>query len=702
METSRIGRLEGRSILRPDISTREGVNKDAQILTGRRFLDREVLKNAAQGYAACREPQQFEHLESLTEGSSKGPEVGFLVPARIPSWSDDKGKQRSLTWWIVREIGMRWRGLGGHKGGFIANRDFCHRRDGGVEVAGREVMPGTGRWGTQLNWSDIFVSNEGGTEEQAVNTAFSMGQNQTDAEGTTAVIENPQNHGDRPGNVYRYERNSIVPIAPFWILCIAQHLYATLGIMAQSISTGMVQRRPTSGSLMSWWSDSNPPGPTIPLHSLAKPLLKYMHHRRAVEIIKRDEHEPISRGKLETLVTYLSRTSFKYILAATRVAIIDYFGQRASESEDEAQILLDGDILSHAGHLLESPDLYILRSTLRMLQRIVSHGSLIEQVLHHELCTQLVHLLSFEDAIVQERAVCTLAQISSGSGDAVHAVVRANVLDEAIRLLNSHNQTLVGATCWIIGKIARHGAHYDDVVILDPFQPLVSLLDLPAHPSNSHFPSFRRLSNAVSVLPEAVHLGNLFIQRNAIRALADVSSVSVDGAWAVVNAKALDKAVGNLAIHKSIRLVLAMHETDFQEPLTSLLHHTHPPVRTVAIYALGHMSQRTLADAYVPAQLLDPTVLWDRSKFLDSRVARWMAGESSVQMCHNKYGELGECLSLVASSRHRDEVVRANALDALRRIQLSSERGRSDSQKGLADVWPSIAGQAQCRHLTTK
>jgi hypothetical protein len=65
-------------------------------------------------------------------------------------------------------------------------------------------------------------------------------------------------------------------------------------------------RQDTRTSVFSWWSDSNPllKGPTINLHAMAKPLMKRMYHRQALEFIRKNEGRPLSMATLETYSSY--------------------------------------------------------------------------------------------------------------------------------------------------------------------------------------------------------------------------------------------------------------------------------------------------------------------------------------------------------------------------------------------------------------
>jgi hypothetical protein len=61
-------------------------------------------------------------------------------------------------------------------------------------------------------------------------------------------------------------------------------------------SMPLLTRPETRASVHSWWSDSNPSlkGPTINLHAAAKPLLRFMHQRQALEFIRKNKDTPLS------------------------------------------------------------------------------------------------------------------------------------------------------------------------------------------------------------------------------------------------------------------------------------------------------------------------------------------------------------------------------------------------------------------------
>jgi hypothetical protein len=67
-------------------------------------------------------------------------------------------------------------------------------------------------------------------------------------------------------------------------------------------------RQETRTSIFSWWSNSNPllKGPTINLHAAAKPLMKFMFHRQALEFIRQNKGSPLLETTLEIYALYFS------------------------------------------------------------------------------------------------------------------------------------------------------------------------------------------------------------------------------------------------------------------------------------------------------------------------------------------------------------------------------------------------------------
>jgi hypothetical protein len=68
-------------------------------------------------------------------------------------------------------------------------------------------------------------------------------------------------------------------------------------------------------SIHSWWSDSNPllQGPTINLHAAAKPLMRFMYRRQALEFIRKNKGTRLSTTLLEIYSSYFPYVFLKSI-----------------------------------------------------------------------------------------------------------------------------------------------------------------------------------------------------------------------------------------------------------------------------------------------------------------------------------------------------------------------------------------------------
>ncbi|KAJ7829230.1 armadillo-type protein [Mycena leptocephala] len=92
----------------------------------------------------------------------------------------------------------------------------------------------------------------------------------------------------------------------------------------------------TPESIHSWWSDSNPVGPTISIHAVAKPLMRLMYHEQVRSFIKRNHGTLLSRATLEICFSYLV---YKYISPATKMLILKELTVRAEVHEDATTML---------------------------------------------------------------------------------------------------------------------------------------------------------------------------------------------------------------------------------------------------------------------------------------------------------------------------------------------------------------------------
>ncbi|KAJ7928855.1 G-protein alpha subunit-domain-containing protein [Mycena leptocephala] len=123
-------------------------------------------------------------------------------------------------------------------------------------------------------------------------------------------------------------------------------------------------RQQTHTSIHSWWSDSNPglQGPTINIHTIAKPLSKRMYHRQALEFIKKSRGVPLSS---ETLSIFSSYLPLNYVLSSTKAAVLAELVGRA-EVEGDARAIVSSPVWDQIPQLLVSPNIKIWRSACKL------------------------------------------------------------------------------------------------------------------------------------------------------------------------------------------------------------------------------------------------------------------------------------------------------------------------------------------------
>ncbi|KAJ7643448.1 armadillo-type protein [Mycena polygramma] len=233
-----------------------------------------------------------------------------------------------------------------------------------------------------------------------------------------------------------------------------------------------LHRCPTKQSILSWWSDNNPPGATIPLHTLAKPLMKLLYHQQALALLDKDFS--LSKERVELLMSYVR---FKYVSVSTKLQILRYLSVRAEVLLD-ARAVLDGEGI--AVDLLSSmQDGRILRETCSVLAHICSHSALVPLVADLKPIPSLVLLLRSMDEVVQQYAILALCQFLRFSHASAKEAVAVGVLDCMGSLLDDIDSSVVAWTCRMLGLLLRHKdtVLIDAVIQLGPCIKLVSLLD---------------------------------------------------------------------------------------------------------------------------------------------------------------------------------------------------------------------------------
>ncbi|KAJ7691051.1 armadillo-type protein [Mycena rosella] len=219
-------------------------------------------------------------------------------------------------------------------------------------------------------------------------------------------------------------------------------------------------------SLHSRWSDSNSLGPTIPLHSLAKPLSKVLHRRQVSGIISQERSLPLSSDVLDCLLGYLES---KEISTATKLLILHDLNVRA-RLRTEARTIVQENAFPVIIRLLDSPKIRIVDATCTLLGTFPLSQEILDILMWSlgdgEIPTT-VKLLILKDLNIRatwEAQARNMAQ--------------ENVLVVVIGLLHSKERNIVESVCSLLGNLASWKSVNAAIVMLNPCQRLVSLASL--------------------------------------------------------------------------------------------------------------------------------------------------------------------------------------------------------------------------------
>ncbi|KAJ7455712.1 armadillo-type protein [Mycena latifolia] len=226
-------------------------------------------------------------------------------------------------------------------------------------------------------------------------------------------------------------------------------------------------RQTTFDSVRSYWSDRNPIGPTINLHAVAKPLIRFQYRRAALAFIAKNRGTPLSREEMEIYSSYLA-----YVSSSTKVAILRELSER-SLSMNDAQAVANSLVLHMSDEFLSSPDAE-LREAMCMMLAALADGETLAAVLGVRPCMRLMALLRNENPDVTWRALAALKSISI-SLEGAQAAIAANVLDYVPDLLRSSNTKVRGWTCLVLAELACHDSIRGAIVHVTLCPQLVSL-----------------------------------------------------------------------------------------------------------------------------------------------------------------------------------------------------------------------------------
>ncbi|KAJ7849195.1 hypothetical protein B0H13DRAFT_2361410 [Mycena leptocephala] len=164
-------------------------------------------------------------------------------------------------------------------------------------------------------------------------------------------------------------------------------------------------RPQTSQSVHSWWSDSRSIGATISIHAVAKPLMRLMYHRQAMNFIRKNLGTPLSAHIMDVYSRYLA---YKYISLTTKTAILRDLENR-TVFEDDAHLMNDSLAVQSdlVEALLKSPFTEIRRSACKIFGQLTLRVSRLELLLVDISC--LVYLLSDEHLTTVDTAIEALS-----------------------------------------------------------------------------------------------------------------------------------------------------------------------------------------------------------------------------------------------------------------------------------------------------
>ncbi|KAJ7887161.1 hypothetical protein B0H13DRAFT_2534384 [Mycena leptocephala] len=206
-----------------------------------------------------------------------------------------------------------------------------------------------------------------------------------------------------------------------------------------------LQRSRAPQSLHSWWSDSNPGGAAFPIHTLAKPLSKFLHHRAVSSIVAKSRSAPLSKGSLEVLTWYLQSRD-KDIGPSTKVLILQELNRRA-QWEPQTWFMVEENVHHAIVQLLGSANDNILASACRLLGTLAQWRSGNAAIVDVNPCSNLVWLVTYNDSpVVHKQAVYALSRVGQYSAAGARALIEAGAVSLTSTLLRGEclNKMSVG------------------------------------------------------------------------------------------------------------------------------------------------------------------------------------------------------------------------------------------------------------------
>ncbi|KAJ6500962.1 armadillo-type protein [Mycena sanguinolenta] len=205
-------------------------------------------------------------------------------------------------------------------------------------------------------------------------------------------------------------------------------------------------------SVHSWWSDSNSLGATIPLHTFAKPLAKFLHNRQVTALLAKSRDSPLSAELLDLLTIYLES---KEISVATKIHILHDLEIRAA-TQDDANIIVKKNGLPTLIFLLSSSDSKILELVCNVFGTLVLWTYPDAEALSSYAFERMIYLSMHENPSIRGYSLNALNRLVALSEAAAQTAASAGIIDITARLLLSRNRDILEQTYGILNNLARH------------------------------------------------------------------------------------------------------------------------------------------------------------------------------------------------------------------------------------------------------
>ncbi|KAJ7217520.1 G-protein alpha subunit-domain-containing protein [Mycena rebaudengoi] len=214
-----------------------------------------------------------------------------------------------------------------------------------------------------------------------------------------------------------------------------------------------LSRFETVPSIHSWWSDSNPPGATISIHAAAKPLMRYLYHRQARELVRMNKGISLSREVVETFASYLTH---KHVSHETKALVLHELATKS-----------DSEVASDAPVIVKN-------SAYELLINLAHNRSAWIACLPWTPCTPFVDLLGEQETCVFALyAIYRICKSRAGAEAIVVAQALKRIVD--LDLIQSPDSNIRACILATVDQLSQNESISPAVLEVDSWPQLVAL-----------------------------------------------------------------------------------------------------------------------------------------------------------------------------------------------------------------------------------